>query len=130
MARRTVKPRIEHARARRADSTDVERKLWAMLRGRQLGGFKFRHQVPILRYIADFPCWDARLVVELDGGQHAEQVDYDEMRNTELEAAGWRVVRFWNTDVIENAEAVADSILAELEIAVSRTLRGPVADRP
>ena len=106
--------RIERARTLRAESTEVERKLWALLRGRRLGAVKFRRQVPIDRYFADFACVEARLVVELDGGQHNDQADYDEERTKTLEACGWRVIRFWNTDVMDNADGVADTILAEL----------------
>jgi very-short-patch-repair endonuclease len=108
--------RTHRSRSLRADPTDAERKLWALLRGRQLGGAKFRRQVPIDRYFADFACVDAKLVVELDGGQHNDRAAYDQQRTDVLLACGWRVVRFWNTDVIENAEGVADSILAELNL--------------
>jgi very-short-patch-repair endonuclease len=113
------KLKITRARALRADSTKAERKLWSLLRGRQLAGAKFRRQVPIDRYIADFACVDARLIVELDGGQHAEQEAYDEVRRARLEEVGWRVIRFWNNDVIENAEGIADDILAALKLAAS-----------
>src|SRR5579864_9126904 len=106
--------RTKRARTLRAESTEVERKLWSLLRGRRLAGVKFRRQVPIDRYFADFACVEAKLVVELDGGQHNDQADYDEQRSKTLEACGWRVVRFWNSDVIENADGVADTILAEL----------------
>ena len=126
--RKDLKPRTERARGLRAESTPAERKLWSMLRGRGLGGYKFRRQVPILRYFADFACWDAKLIVELDGGQHACQIAYDEARTRDLEAAGWRVARFRNGDVIENLDGVADTILAELEIAASIRLRGAVDD--
>jgi very-short-patch-repair endonuclease len=108
--------RIKRARRLRAESTDVERKLWAVLRSRQLGGAKFRRQFPIDNYFADFACVEARLIVELDGGQHGDQVDYDERRTQALEAGGWKVIRFWNTDVIENLDGVASTILAELEL--------------
>ena len=109
-----VKPRTIRARTLRRDQTDVERKLWSMLRGRQLGGFKFRRQVPIDRYFADFACVEAKLIVELDGGQHADQVAYDAERTAMLEAWGWRVVRFWNDDVLVNADGVAETILNAL----------------
>jgi very-short-patch-repair endonuclease len=108
------KSRTKRARALRAESTDAERKLWAMLRGHRLGGVKFRRQVPIDRHFADFACVDAKLVVELDGGQHNDQAKYDQQRTETLLACGWRVIRFWNTDVMENVEGVADTILAEL----------------
>jgi very-short-patch-repair endonuclease len=106
--------RTKRARTLRAESTEVERKLWAALRGRRLSGVKFRRQVPIDRYFADFACIEAKIVVELDGGQHNDQSDYDEERSKLLEACGWRVIRFWNSDVVDNADGVADTILAEL----------------
>ncbi|HWD67645.1 MAG TPA: endonuclease domain-containing protein [Caulobacteraceae bacterium] len=108
--------KFERARSLRAQATDVERKLWAVLRARRLGGFKFRRQLPIDRFIADFACAEARLIVELDGGQHVDNADYDEARTRVLEACGWRLIRFWNTDVIDDLDGVARDILAELEL--------------
>jgi len=111
--------RTGRARDLRLYQTDVERKLWRMLRGRQLGGFKFRRQYPIGRYFADFACAEARIVVELDGGQHGVRLDYEAERTAELERRGWRVVRFWNSEVIENAVGVAEAILSALKLARS-----------
>jgi adenine-specific DNA-methyltransferase len=91
-----ARPRTARARALRANPTDVEHKLWAALRGRQLAGFKFRRQVGIGRYFADFACVAAKLIVELDGSQHIENADYDAKRTADLEACGWRVLRIWN----------------------------------
>ncbi len=105
------------ARDLRRDQTEAERRLWRLVRNRQLGGFKFRRQFPIDRYVADFACAEARLVVELDGGQHAERADADAERTKVLEACGWEVVRFWNGDVIENERGVSDTILAALKLA-------------
>ena len=116
MKREDLEPRADRARRLRADATDAERKLWAALRGRRQGGPKFRRQVPIDRYFADFACFEARLIVELDGGQHADQADYDARRTETLNACGWRVIRFWNTDVIENLDGVVETILAELRL--------------
>jgi very-short-patch-repair endonuclease len=90
-----------------------------VLRNRQLGGFKFRRQVPIGRYFADFACLGARLVVELDGSQHHDRADYDAARTRELEACGWRVMRFDNYDALTNAVGVGDAILIELRAARS-----------
>jgi very-short-patch-repair endonuclease len=115
--RQNLKPRTRRARALRADSTDAEWKLWAILRGRGLEGVKFRRQVPVGRYFADFACLEARLIVELDGGQHDAQADYDARRTEDLEAAGWRVIRFWNNEVVEAPDGVARSIAAELALA-------------
>ena len=114
MAARPELPRTARARELRANSTDVERKLWAALRGRQLAGFKFRRQFPIDRYFADFACVEAMLVVELDGGRHVEQSRYDARRTAVLEAGGWRVLRIWNNEVIENLDGVGEAIHAAL----------------
>ncbi len=111
-------PRTRRARELRAASTDVEHKLWSVLRNRQLAGAKFCRQLPIDRYFADFACVEAKLVVELDGSQHIEaQAAYDIERTRTLEAAGWFVMRFWNNDVIDNIEGVAEAILVQLELA-------------
>ncbi len=92
----------------------MERLLWSRLRGRQLGGFKFRRQVPVDRYVADFACIEAKVIVELDGGQHADQIDYDAARTLVLEQAGFEVLRFWNPRVREEIEGVLEEILAAL----------------
>ena len=110
------KPRTVRARELRRDQTDVERRLWGMLCNRQLGGYKFRRQVPIDRFFADFACVEAKLIVELDGGQHGERQDYDAQRTEVLEARGWRVIRFWNHQLSEG-DSVRDMILSELKLA-------------
>src|SRR5688572_22235276 len=94
-------------------ATDAEQKLWCLLRSRQLDAFKFRRQVPIGNYIADFACHDCRLIVEVDGGQHAENVK-DQERDRWLSGAGYRVLRFWNNDVLKNPNGVLEAILSEL----------------
>ena len=104
----------------RKASTDAERKLWGVLRSRSLGDWKFRRQVPINHYIVDFLCFDARLIVEVDGGHHQEQVTYDEERTKWLESQGFSVLRFWNNEVLTETQSVLESILVRLE-----TLRGP-----
>jgi len=114
--RENLKPRTHRARELRERSTDAEWKLWAVVRNRQLGGFKFRRQVPIDRYFADFACLEARLVVEIDGSQHQDRAAYDAARTEVLEACGWRVVRFDNYDVLTNPVGVGDPILRELEL--------------
>jgi very-short-patch-repair endonuclease len=92
----------------------VEHRLWSILRNRQLDGRKFRRQVPIGPYYADFACHEARLVIELDGGQHADRIAADAARTRAIEALGWKVVRFWNTEVAENLDGVGETILAEI----------------
>ena len=94
--------------------TDAEKELWRHLRKRQLNNFKFRRQHPFGDYILDFVCLEAMLVVELDGGQHATQVDADSKRTLELNKAGFRVLRFWNNEVLNNIEGVVESILVVL----------------
>jgi very-short-patch-repair endonuclease len=117
-----LKPRTVRARELRRDQTDAERRLWRMISNRQLGGYKFRRQVPIDRYFADFACVEARLIVELDGGQHSEQELYDAERTKVLEACGWRVIRFWNHQLSED-DSVRDMILAELKLPQNRWIR-------
>jgi very-short-patch-repair endonuclease len=105
---------IRRARAMRREPTDAEQRLWKLLRSKQLAEYKFRRQHPIGPYIADFACFSAKLVIELDGGQHAERIQYDEQRRLVLERAGWRVIRFGNPDVLANAEGVAETVLTAL----------------
>ena len=95
------------------NGTDAERKLWQALRAKQLG-FKFRRQQPLGSYVANFCCWEARLVVEVDGGQHCEN-RRDDIRTAWLEARGWRVLRFWNNEVLGNQDGVLQAILAALK---------------
>jgi len=111
------KPRTARARELRRQSTDAEWRLWAIVRNRQLGVFKFRRQVPIDRFFADFACCEARLVVEVDGSQHQDQVAYDAARTAVLEACGWRVVRFESLEVFTNPVGVGDTILTEIQAA-------------
>ena len=99
------------ARAMRRAPTDAERRLWRLLRDRRLDGLKFRRQVPIGPYIVDFLCFASRLIVEADGSQHAEN-SCDQARDAYLLREGWRVLRFWNHEVIQNREGVLETILA------------------
>ncbi len=94
--------------------TDAEKALWRILRGRQLAGFKFRRQTPMQRYVLDFVCFSHRLVVEVDGGQHANTVERDESRSWILAREGFRVLRFWNNDVLGNRSGVCARILKAL----------------
>ena len=88
--------------------------MWFLLRDRRLDGVKFRRQVPLGPYILDFVCFERRLVVEVDGGQHADSVR-DEIRDAHVQAEGFRVVRYWNNDVLKNPEGVLTDILGQLE---------------
>jgi very-short-patch-repair endonuclease len=105
----------DKARELRRSETDAERKLWHFLRDRQLGGHKFRRQHLVGPYIADFACVERRLIVELDGGQHSEQQGYDARRTEFLVAREFRVIRFWDNEVLTQTGAVLESILRELE---------------
>ena len=105
---------VSRARSLRRDVTDVERWLWHRLRGRRLGGHKFVRQIPVGPFFADFACRDARLIVELDGSQHAGSAS-DERRDRYLMEQGFRVLRFWNGEVAGNLDAVCETIVAALE---------------
>jgi len=113
--RKTRKPQRVNARSMRRVSTDMERKFWWLVRDRRLGGHKFKRQFLIGRYIVDFVCLEARLVVELDGGQHADQFAYDQVRDAYLKARGFRVLRFWNTEFLTNKDGVLETLICQLE---------------
>jgi very-short-patch-repair endonuclease len=104
----------DFSRDLRSRSTDAETALWHAVRNRRLLGFKFRRQVPKQGYVADFLCPSARLIVEVDGGQHALRTAEDNVRTKQLEQDGYRVLRFWNNDVLNNLEGVLTVIAAEL----------------
>jgi len=104
----------QRPRRLRNDSTDAERHLWRHLRNRQLQGCKFRRQHPYGGFILDFACLERQLVIELDGGQHADHAAYDRERSRRLEQAGFVVLRFWNNEVFENVEGVVEVILDAL----------------
>ena len=100
-------------RALRRRQTDAERALWAKLRNRQIGGVKFRRQQPVGPYVCDFVSFEKRLVVEIDGGQHNSGTTRlgDAERTAWLRERGYRVVRFWNTDVVDNLDGVLEAIM-------------------
>jgi very-short-patch-repair endonuclease len=102
------------AKELRSAQTDAEHRLWQLLRAHRFSGYKFRRQVPIDFYIADFLCFAERLIIELDGGQHAEN-PRDEKRDAYLRAQGFRILRIWNNDLFTNEEGVAEVILSALE---------------
>jgi very-short-patch-repair endonuclease len=125
----TRHPLTDRARLLRVEQTDVERTLWNRLRRHQLGGWKWKRQVPRGDYIVDFLCAEAGLVIELDGGQHTETVDYDARRTAYLESLGLSVMRFWNLEFVQNLEGVCETILRRCnDRAPSRTL-APLAGR-
>ncbi|MGZ3525693.1 MAG: endonuclease domain-containing protein [Thermodesulfobacteriota bacterium] len=102
------------ARILRKESTDAERWLWQRLRNRDLLGWKFRRQHPIGYYIVDFVCIEKRIIIELDGSQHAEKQMADSARSEYLKEKGYQVLRFWNNDVLVRGEAVLSKILSYL----------------
>ncbi|CUS03073.2 conserved protein of unknown function [Candidatus Promineifilum breve] len=103
---------LQHARANRHLHTPAETKLWRLLRNHNLDGYKFRRQHPIGHYIVDFYCHETKLVVELDGRSHDEQMEYDAERTAWLESQGYRVIRFANERVMQDVVMVAEAILA------------------
>ena len=100
----------ELARTLRSNMTDAEHRLWYHLRSRRLDGYKFRRQVVIEPYIVDFACFEAKLIVEADGGQHVTQAALDMERTRYLEGLGYRVLRFWNDEILNNTESVLEHI--------------------
>ena len=105
----------QRARSLRKSATDAERALWARLRRRQVLGRKFRRQQPLGRYIVDFVCFEERLIVEVDGGQHLEQQCSDGERQRWLEAQGYRLLRFWNDEVLSRPSLVVEAIARAIE---------------
>ncbi|MGH8027628.1 MAG: endonuclease domain-containing protein [Pseudoxanthomonas sp.] len=110
-----MEPIWRNARELRNRATDAERKLWQHLKNRQLNGMKFRRQYPIAGYVADFASPEIRLAIELDGGQHLERREYDQERTAKLACNGYRVLRFWNDDVLLQTEHVLSEILRVID---------------
>ena len=104
------------ARRLRNNATSAERVLWRTINRNQIAGFRFRRQVPLCGYVVDFACFEARLIIELDGATHstAAEISYDEIRQRRLEADGYSVLRFYNADVFENLDGVAETIRLRL----------------
>jgi len=101
----------DFAKTLRTSSTDAEKLLWKHLRGKKLFGLKFRRQEPIGRYIADFVCYERRVIIELDGGQHSIDKEKDQERDRWFRGEGFRVLRFWNNDVLSQTEEVLETIM-------------------
>jgi very-short-patch-repair endonuclease len=112
----------DFARNLRTNSTDAERRLWSILRCEQLKGYKFRRQAAIGDYVVDFVCFSHDLVIELDGGQHSAESArrYDLLRTAWLESQGFRVLRYWNHQVFENLDGIADVVWRALSEAEQR----------
>ncbi len=105
---------LKNAKTLRSNQTDAEQRLWYHLRAHRLMGFKFKRQKPIGRYIVDFICPERRLIIELDGGQHADQEAYDQFRDAWLRSKGYTVLRIWNNDVMQQLEGVLEQIRCTL----------------
>jgi len=105
----------ERAKELRRNMTDAENRMWYYLRNRRLGEYKFVRELVIGHYIADFVCREKKLVIEIDGGQHMDAVEYDALRTKYLESLGYRVLRIWNNEVFKNIQGVMDSILNLLD---------------
>jgi very-short-patch-repair endonuclease len=110
-----MNPTRSRARQLRRNPTDVERLLWRRLRFCQVDGYKFRRQQPLGNYIVDFMCLQRRLIIEVDGGQHAHEVNNDAERDAWLQAQGFIILRFWNNDVLKNIEGVMEMIVKSLQ---------------
>jgi very-short-patch-repair endonuclease len=104
----------QKARELRKNQTDAELAFWKLVRAKRLDGLKFRRQHPIQPYIVDFICPEKELIIELDGGQHAEAIEYDEKRTRFLESKGYTVIRFWNDEVLNNIEGVYEVLTKHL----------------
>jgi len=111
---RESKNLLARARTLRRQSSDAESVLWRHLRARRLLGYKFRRQVVMEPYIVDFVCLEVRLIIEADGGQHSNQVTYDTRRTAVLEGMGYRVMRFWNHEVLGELQSVLEQIRTAL----------------
>jgi very-short-patch-repair endonuclease len=122
-------PKFVRAQTLRAASTEAERKLWYRLRDRRLGGTKFVRQAPVGPYYADFVCRACKLIVEVDGSQHADSA-HDGKRDAILIALGYRVLRFWNADVLGSIEDVCETIVAAIEgrLTPFERFRQPMAE--
>jgi very-short-patch-repair endonuclease/succinate dehydrogenase flavin-adding protein (antitoxin of CptAB toxin-antitoxin module) len=106
---------VNFAKSLRARMTDAERALWYLLRDRRLQGYKFRRQMPVGPYVVDFICLEHRLIIELDGGQHADQTEKDAVRDDWFRSQKFVVLRFWNNDALSNTEGVLQVILEHCE---------------
>ena len=117
---------LKNAKVLRKNMTDAERILWQHLRAGRLFGFKFKRQQPFGRYIVDFVCFDAKLIIELDGGQHQDAAVQDAARDNWLKAQGFSVLRFWNNDFLQNQTGYLERILAELDAATLSLNPSPI----
>ncbi len=111
---------LKNAKALRRNLTEAEQRLWYYLRAHRFMGKKFKRQKPLGRYIVDFVCLEEKLIIELDGGQHAEAVEYDHQRDAWLRGQGYTVLRFWNSEMLNETEGVLERI--RVALSVGKTL--------
>jgi very-short-patch-repair endonuclease len=112
---------LKNAKALRRNLTEAEQKLWYHLRAHRLMGRKFKRQKPLGRYVVDFVCLDEKLIVELDGGQHMENREYDHERDAWLRGQGYTVLHFWNNELLNETESVLERIRIALSPGPSPT---------
>ncbi len=110
---------LNNAKALRTNQTEAEQRLWYHLRAHRFMELKFKRQKPMGRYIVDFVCVERRLIIELDGGQHAEQAEYDQYRDAWLRSQGYVVLRFWNNEIMQQLEGVLEQIRRTLTLSPS-----------
>jgi very-short-patch-repair endonuclease len=108
---------LSNAKSLRINQTEAEQRLWYHLRARRFMGLKFKRQKPMGRYIVDFVCMEQHLIIEIDGGQHAEQVEYDLQRDARLREQGYTVLRFWNNEVMQQLEGVLEQIRITISLS-------------
>ncbi len=114
---------LNNAKSLRSNMTEAEQKLWYYLRAGRFMGMKFKRQKPLGRYIVDFICLEEKLIIELDGGQHAEKITYDRQRDSWLRSQGYTVLRFWNNELFNETESVLEKIRITLSPGLLRTPR-------
>jgi very-short-patch-repair endonuclease len=129
MRQRIPTAKRNFAKALRTQSTDAKMKLWRLLRDRRLSGVKFRRQVPIGVWVIDFVSFESRLIIEADGSQHCESA-YDNRRDSELRARGFRVLRFWNNDILMRPRAILGAIVEAIELSPSPGLAPMALSHP
>ena len=108
---------LNKAKTLRSQQTEAEQRLWYHLRAHRFLGLKFKRQKPMGRYIVDFVCLEQRLIIEIDGGQHAEQLDHDQRRDAWLRSQGYTVLRFWNDEVMQHLDEVLEQIRCTLTLS-------------
>ena len=115
-----MKQLTAYAKQLRNNQTDAEIHLWKRIKSRQLKGYKFRRQHIFSNYIVDFVCIELKLIIEIDGSQHQAQKEYDKIRTQYLNSIGFKVLRFWNNEILEQVESVVEAILQALPSAITQ----------